>query len=417
MRRVLLAVVVLAAFPAPANAATVTAAADDVTDGVAIRDVSGERNALTLRARDETVSVRERGGAPLQAGEGCSQHDAQLVVCDVETDHALGIDVRLGAGADALSLSEAHSSFLDIDVHGGPGADTLDLETSPPAGPHVFGEAGRDVLRGGGEPDALEGGAGNDRLFGGAGSDSLVGDDFEGQAAGDDLLDGGDGRDTAAWEGRRSSVYVDLAAHTGGVRGEHDRLRSVENASGGDAGDRLRGDGDANTLKGGPGTDAISGRGGNDRIGAGSSTEFASGGPDGRADRLRCGPGRDRVTEVDKDVLPLDCELLAASAGVPLNGASIHAHPRARKRGVEVQMICDPAAASCERRITLRLGRRVLGRSAYRSMAPDERAWIFVPLSHPLPRRRPITVAVDGSDEFGDEGDPYSYGFSWMIRR
>jgi hypothetical protein len=123
------------------------------------------------------------------------------------------------------------------------------------------------------------------------------------------------------------------------------------------------------------------------------------------------------VIEVDRDVLPPDCELLAASAGVPLNGASIHAHPRARKRGVEVQMVCDPAAASCLRRITLRSGRRVLGRSATRSMAPDERTWIFVPLSRPLPRHRPIVIVVEGSDEFGDEGDPYSYGFRWRVRR
>jgi Ca2+-binding RTX toxin-like protein len=409
--------VVLAAFPACARGATVTAAADEVTDGVAIRDATGEPNALTVRARDETVSVRERAEAPLQAGQGCSQRGAQLVVCDVPTDHALGIDVRLGAGADALSLSEAHSSFLEIQVHGGPGADMLAVETSRSAGPGVFGDSGRDVLRGGGEPDALEGGAGRDQLFGGAGRDSLVGDESEGQAVGDDILDGGEDSDTAAWEGRRSPVYVDLAAGTGGARGEHDRLRSVENASGGGSGDRLAGDGGDNILSGGPGTDSIIGRGGNDRIGAGSSTQFVAGGPDGRADRLRCGPGRDRVVEVDKDVLPPGCELLAASAGVPLNGASIHAHPRTRKRGVEVQMVCDPAAASCRRRITLRSGHRVLGRSAPRSMAPDERTWIFVPLAHPLPRGRPIVVVVTGSDEFGDEGDPYSYGFSWRIRR
>src|SRR4051812_31173753 len=108
MRRVLLAVLVLAAFPVPASGATVTASGDDA-GGVSIEDTSGEQNTLTVRAQGERVVIRERGNAPLLAGKGCTQSSARVVICDVTTDYALGIDVRLGDGDDALSLSEADS--------------------------------------------------------------------------------------------------------------------------------------------------------------------------------------------------------------------------------------------------------------------------------------------------------------------
>lgn len=112
------------------------------------------------------------------------------------------------------------------------------------------GTGGADVLSGTGGDDRLTGKGGNDRLNGRGGDDLLTGD------AGRDVLNGGAGDDT------------------------------------------LLGGSGADRLTGGPGTDVFVGGSGNDTINA----------RDGRAERVTCGRGRDRVTADPADRVAGDCE-------------------------------------------------------------------------------------------------------------
>jgi hypothetical protein len=80
--------------------------------------------------------------------------------------------------------------------------------------------------------------------------------------------------------------------------------------------DRLRGDGRSERLMGGPGSDRISGGGGDDCIAGGAGEDDVAGGSGddsifidkGGADRVRCGPGLDRVRVDRADRIAPDCE-------------------------------------------------------------------------------------------------------------
>jgi hypothetical protein len=88
---------------------------------------------------------------------------------------------------------------------------------------------------------------------------------------------------------------VDLAAGTGGGRGESDRLSGFEDVAGGSASDRLFGDGGSNLVYGGAGGrgDVGHGRGGDDAV---TLRGHAFGGPGDDivdATRVDCGAGED----------------------------------------------------------------------------------------------------------------------------
>ncbi len=65
-----------------------------------------------------------------------------------------------------------------------------------------------NVLRGGAGEDTISGGGGNDSLYGGAGRDDFL------MGTGDEWVDGGQGRDTAVYEGNFAAYTI---ASTGGV--------------------------------------------------------------------------------------------------------------------------------------------------------------------------------------------------------
>jgi hypothetical protein len=80
---------------------------------------------------------------------------------------------------------------------------------------------------------------------------------------------------------------------------------------GGPGNDRLRGRAGSDRLFGGDGDDALAGGSGSDRLAGGRGRDRFSGGPgrdlltsaDGRAERLRCGSGRDRARADTQDSL------------------------------------------------------------------------------------------------------------------
>jgi Ca2+-binding RTX toxin-like protein len=189
---------------------------------------------------------------------------------------------------------------------------------------------GMENARGTSHGDVLIGGPGPNLLTGGGGNDVLDG------RFGPDVLIGGGGRDRADYSGRRAPVSVTLdGVADDGSAGEGDNVGpSVEDVTGGAAGDSLTGNdrrnhldggggrdrlfglGGADTLLGGDGADQLDGGDGNDvavggagldllALGAGNDTAEAV---DTRRDGVECGDGRDTARADRVDRVAGDCE-------------------------------------------------------------------------------------------------------------
>jgi hypothetical protein len=225
----------------------------------------GERNAVTITVDPQGASVFHDDGAPLTA-KGCRQIDSHTVSCSATNSLPR---VLLGGGADSATIA------------GGPAV--------------IDGGSGNDALTGGPGADTLTGGRGRDELRGGPGDDRLRDGTARIRTPGgdDDVLDGGEGSDWVDYATRLSPVGVDLGGPgaPAGQQGEHDALASIENASGGSAGDTITGDDANNELDGGdgPGADVLSGAGGADTLLQGAGDRLFGG---AGADRIRSGGNR-----------------------------------------------------------------------------------------------------------------------------
>jgi Ca2+-binding RTX toxin-like protein len=126
----------------------------------------------------------------------------------------------------------------------------------------LSGSADDDTLLGFGDADSLSGGDDNDRLNGGAGAD---------------YLDGGEGNDTATYIDSDEGVTISLLDNTaafGDASG--DTFISIENLTGSDHDDWLKGDDGANVLNGMSDNDTLEGRGGADILNGGAGSDTAS---------------------------------------------------------------------------------------------------------------------------------------------
>ncbi len=144
-------------------------------------------------------------------------------------------------------------------------------------------------------------GSGNDTIFGGIGTDIVEtngGDDTiytdSGDNGGDDQIDGGEGGETAGdtvvYTGRLEAISVDIGAGGAvadgsgyydmavGSAGEVDKIKNIENITGGSGNDSIIGDNDAfgNILSGGDGDDLLMGGLGNDTLTGGNGTDTLS---------------------------------------------------------------------------------------------------------------------------------------------
>ena len=107
---------------------------------------------------------------------------------------------------------------------------------------------------------------GIESVISGPGDDTLIG------TTGDNLLNGGLGSDTVSYEGRLDAISASLATNKGGgTAPEKDTYVSIENLTGGDAGDTLVGDSEPNVLRGLGGDDHLGGNGGADLLVPGSA--------------------------------------------------------------------------------------------------------------------------------------------------
>ena len=207
--------------------------------------------------------------------------------------------------------------------------------------------SGSDDLDGGADDDTLygdigtsAGNDGDDTLRGGPGDDYIV------PARGNDVVDGGTGTDTLSFGYLTAGVTFDLAINTaqdtGG--GGTDAVTGIENVSGSEFSDVLRGDDGPNRLSGNrsfsstppANVDLLEGRGGNDSLSlsgnqAGSS---AFGGPgndtifgDDGDDIIYGGSGNDNliggagIDQADATQMPADDLLGRVRGALPDLGA------------------------------------------------------------------------------------------------
>jgi Ca2+-binding RTX toxin-like protein len=135
---------------------------------------------------------------------------------------------------------------------------------------HLTGDGNANRLDGNDGNDTLEGGGGNDKLFGGDNDDVLVG------GGGADELHGDGGVDTVSYVDATSGVEFSLA--DGGTVGiaNGDSYFDVENGTGSNFDDTLKGDGKANVLDGGKGDDLFQGGGGADTFIGGDGKDTVS---------------------------------------------------------------------------------------------------------------------------------------------
>jgi Ca2+-binding RTX toxin-like protein len=192
-----------------------------------------------------------------------------------------GADVLNGnTGADLASYSDsAEGETVNIDTvandgsadDGPAGARDLvktDVENlrGGAANDRLTGSATANVIEGLGGSDSLVGGVGDDVFHGGDGNDSMRGE------AGGDTYNGGAGTgDLASYSGSGQAETVDIDGvaddgsaddASGGVR--DNVLSDVENLRGGNLGDGLVGNAQANRLEGLGGPDYLEGREGDD---------------------------------------------------------------------------------------------------------------------------------------------------------
>lgn len=236
---------------------------DSTGNGIADHRIIIDNGEFFLSENNGILTISEYpGGAIL----GTAGNDTLTgTTNDDYIDGLEGDDVLQGSSGNDTVLGGAGND----DVQGGGGDDTL------------HGGDGNDVLRSQGGNDIMYGDGGDDlfisstgleQMYGGDGNDVLRG--FKGP----DLFDGGNGVDRAWWRDYQNvsntGLDVDLSAGTATEGdGSISTLLSVEDLTGSVYADTLRGDGNANIIRGGAdrfgltdGNDLIEGRGGNDTL-------------------------------------------------------------------------------------------------------------------------------------------------------
>ncbi|WP_075290292.1 M10 family metallopeptidase [Pararhizobium arenae] len=138
---------------------------------------------------------------------------------------------------------------------------------------NAVGGSGADTINGNKAANLLSGGAGKDTLNGNAGNDRLIG------GSGYDSLDGGTGQDTADYSSSTTTIQIALkGASWANVTNQNDtildRVRNIENLTGGSGDDVFVGDGFSNRLSGKAGSDYLDGGAGSDILTGGSGNDF-----------------------------------------------------------------------------------------------------------------------------------------------
>jgi hypothetical protein len=246
----------------------------------------GEANRLTVQFDSPRDVTFDDAGAEVSAPKACRRVDAHRATCQLDAPlNTMHVSVR--DAVDSVRIDGA-GHLEAASIAGGDGGDTLE----------VMG-----VLN-----STLTGGPGADTLRGSPGAE-----------------------DEVNYSGATAPIRIDLPAGTAG----DDRLFSIEEALGGQAGDTFIGTDGDNSFSGGDGADVIAGNGGDDDLTGDRGNDVVFGGAgndflygfDGR-DLLFAGDGDDRVNTADG--LHDRADTVGCGAGQDFVEASRPAHARVR---------------------------------------------------------------------------------------
>jgi Ca2+-binding RTX toxin-like protein len=252
----------------------------DIQDG----NFDAVSDQLTGGAMDDFLS--QNGGADqLRGGDGddflaaFGQDDADTLDGQGGSSDTLGYS---GESVDPVRVDLRISGPQDT---GAAGTDTISgieniIGTS---GPDRFtGDTATNVLQGGFGPDTLDGASADDELWGYRQDQPLP----------------GDVGDTASYASDSTGAVVDLRDGAGSSGEGDDILRDIENATGSDSGDVLKGNGAQNVLTGRAGGDTLVGRAGKDGYAAGGGNDTVNS-ADGTRERVSCGGGNNDHARAD----------------------------------------------------------------------------------------------------------------------
>ncbi len=228
---------------------------DDVLVGSLHGELYGDagNDRLIFYAADGSVDhpyTTADGGSGYDTAEVRFSNFGSGLVYTHDTTYA---EIHCGRIAGILVGIEAiifNGSFADDQITGGPNAD------------EIWGGLGNDMVAGGGGDDIVGGQGGDDRVFGNDGNDTLVLG-----TSGNDSFDGGAGIDTLNLSLDRSTasgVAVDLGLASQVIEGRTITLANIENLSGTNYADTLKGSAGDNVIFSYAGADVLSGNGGND---------------------------------------------------------------------------------------------------------------------------------------------------------
>ncbi|HET7121288.1 MAG TPA: calcium-binding protein [Solirubrobacterales bacterium] len=287
-----LVLVLGAALPALATAATVEVREPEGQAVLDFKGVGSEANQVTLTytAGDAThFGVRiVDDGASLTPGPGCGGGGAPGVPVDclVHRYHQWEYEY---CGRDCARIIPGTGWFPQFSIALGDGGSSFEAPPASPAGEppipmEVRGGSGNDLIVSSDGEDKIDPGYGHDEVHAGGGSDQVAATPTP---DGPDLYDFGSGFGFADYAARSAPVVFRASAPTEvGASGEGDTLVNVSGLRGGSGDD---------TLVGGPGVTVLEGEGGADLLVGGPGDDRLIGGPG--PDRYEGGDGNDELAE------------------------------------------------------------------------------------------------------------------------
>ena len=248
------------------------------------------RDSLSYADEVKAVTVDMQAGVAMAESGTDSFTSIEHIIGTAHNDKVFASDAEAsvsgGDGYDVVSYEKLSlinmndgSNHTDVElVIGSRGGDVL---YGSDQAEQIQGRKGNDNIYGGEGNDFLRGNQNNDFLFGGAGNDTLWGDkdnDYLIGGKGADKLDGGSGKqDTASYQGSDAGVSVDLGGRSAeGGDATGDQLWNIENLSGSDFADTLRGDAGNNRIWGQDGDDVFIGTAGQDWYHGGEGADTIS---------------------------------------------------------------------------------------------------------------------------------------------
>jgi Ca2+-binding RTX toxin-like protein len=279
LRRALVVMLVLIAFPAAAHASKLNRSGDqivyepsfDTVDNMSVEDAG---NDFVFRINQPSVETN------------CTHIPDPGFVYTCSRLNLTKVLLQLGDRADRVQILQPLSFPLTIE--GGGDNDQLLMNNDRFVADDLSGQDGSDTLLGGGGADKVDGGSGTDFLDGGPGADTInAGEDGDTIAVpvDGDVISGGPGADRIAFGPNNDRITLDGLANDGTPGQGANLSGDVETIEGAEGADTIVGDANASTFRGGPGADTLDGRTGPDTL---------EGGPDG--DDLRGGVDVDRVS-------------------------------------------------------------------------------------------------------------------------